>query len=471
MVAKPVTKFAHRITNAEEIPRIVSYAFRAANSGIKGPVLLDFPIDVLFTPPHIPRIAYGSLSAPPAYAPAPDPAAIDELTKAWSCAKRPVIITGTGARGTNDLLQKLAEVTSTPVFYSNKYSSEIPHGHELRAGPATVLPVLPATDKPQPDFVLLLGARTGFLLAGRSGAIIPKSCTLAQVDVDGSEIGKVLPVEIGITADASLFAKAFVAKASTMNFPRNSEWIQICSTLRSATESFKSDFAHNENGEIHPWHAMNAFMTSLPPGAIISIDGGDAGQWAAMNLEHAEPHLSMNSTGYLGFLGNGWGYSIGAAVADPDRLIVNVQGDGSAGFHIQELDTMARFKLNILTVVQNNYVWGMSKNGQDIVFAKTSSARPAVNLSKSCAYEVVAQGFNCNGMKVTEYNKILGVVNDLAGKGPGLINLVVSVKPASPATVSMVGMVEDDSVIVVPYYDNVPRPFYKDGKQANGNAQ
>jgi hypothetical protein len=65
VITKPLTKFAHRATNVEEIPRVVAYAYRAANTGIKGPVLLDFPIDVLFSPPQMRRIAYGAVDAPP----------------------------------------------------------------------------------------------------------------------------------------------------------------------------------------------------------------------------------------------------------------------------------------------------------------------------------------------------------------------------------------------------------------------
>ena len=79
VVSKPITKFCHRVTNVEEIPRIVSYGFRAANSGIKGPVLIDFPIDVLFSPPQMHRIAFGSITVPPAYNAAPDPAAVERL--------------------------------------------------------------------------------------------------------------------------------------------------------------------------------------------------------------------------------------------------------------------------------------------------------------------------------------------------------------------------------------------------------
>ncbi|GIZ39909.1 hypothetical protein CKM354_000327100 [Cercospora kikuchii] len=468
VVAKPITKFAHRVTNVEEIPRIVAYAFRAANTGIKGPVLIDFPIDVLFSPPQAHRIAYGAVEVAPASPPAPDPAALDNLLTAWKAAKRPVIINGTGARGIAKGLQALAETTNTPVFYSNKLSTPIPHGHELRGGPAMNLAAF-AGSAEHADFVLLLAARTGFLLGGRSGAIIPNGVTLAQIDLDGGEIGKSHAVDIGIISDVGLFCDAFVAKASSANFPRNEDWIKKCFALNNSPSPFEKDEKVMPDGQLHPYHALHQVMTNLPKDSIIMFDGGEAGQWAAMTAELSQPHVVMNSTGYLGFLGNGWGYALGAAVADPSRLIVNCHGDGSAGFHIQELDTFARFNLNILTIITNNYFWGMSVNGQDLLYDKTTPARPAVQMSKACAYEVVAQGFNCAGQKVTEYDQVGPAIQRLSKAGPALLNMIVSVKPTSPATLSMVGATNDPNVIVVPYYDNVPRPYYKD-QPTNGHS-
>lgn len=368
----------------EEIPRIVAYAFRSANSGIKGPVLLDFPIDVLFTPPQQHRIAYGAIDVAPAAPPGPDPASIDRLLAAWRSAKRPVIITGTGARGTDQILTKLAESTNTPVFYSNKFSTPIAYGHVLRGGPAASLAAL--AGKEQADFVLLLAARTGFILGGRSGAIIPTNSIVAQVDLDGSEIGKSHAINIGITSDATLFCEAVVAKLSGNQIGRRESWIATCRGLAKTPLSYENDGKVQNDGQLHPFHALSAVMKALPQDSIIMVDGGEAGQWATMTLEQAKPRVAIVATGYLGFLGNGWGYSIGAAVADPNRLVVNIHGDGSAGFHIQELDTIARFNLNILTLVVNNYVWGMSINGQDLLYGEQTSVRPVVHLSKACAY-------------------------------------------------------------------------------------
>ena len=470
VVSKPITKFCHRITNVEEIPRLVAYGFRAANSGIKGPVLIDFPIDVLFTPPHMPRIAYGAVSVPPVYQAAPDPAAVDKLLQAWNGAKRPVIITGTGARGTDKELTQLAEATHTPVFYSNKFSAPIPPQHELRGGMATRLAAFAGGS--QPDFVLLLGARTGFLLGGRGGAIIPnKDRTLAQVDLDGSEIGKSHPVDIGLVSDVGLFCEALLEKKTILSVARNEDWIRSCKDQKATMSNYEKQGKVMPDGQLHPYLAHDGVMRALPKDSIIIVDGGEAGQWSSLTVEAAEPKTCMVATGYLGHLGNGWGYSLGAALADPSRLVVNMHGDGSAGFHIQELDTFARFGLNILTIVSNNYVWGMSVNGQNLIYEGKSKARPAIQLSQQCHYEVVAQGFNCAGEIVKDFNEIKPMVEKMSKSGkPGLINMIVSSQPTCPATMSMVGMTDDKNVIVVPYYDNVPRPFYKHSTQANGHT-
>lgn len=98
VLSKPLTKFCHRVTNCGEIPRIVSLAWRTANAGAPGPVLVDFPIDVLFTPVEGDSISWGGIAAPPVTLPGPDPLAIKDLAQLCKEAKRPVIVVGTGAR-------------------------------------------------------------------------------------------------------------------------------------------------------------------------------------------------------------------------------------------------------------------------------------------------------------------------------------------------------------------------------------
>ncbi|KAK5070158.1 hypothetical protein LTR64_001995 [Lithohypha guttulata] len=466
VLAKPITKFAHRVTNVEEIPRIVSYAWRTAVAGAPGPVLIDFPIDILFSPPRLESIAWGAINRPLPYAPAPAPEAVDEALQLWTQAKRPVLLTGTGARGKDFANQflKLAEMTNTPVFYSSKYGSVIPYGHKLRGGPASRLALLPMIKEQSPDLMILLGARTGFLLGGRSGAILPNSgCKFIQVDTDGGEIGKSHAIDCGIVSSSQQFVHAMLSAISrTNNFASSEGWIQTASSLKDIPGAADNEPEELNSGRLHPVHAYRELFKSLPAGAIVCIDGGEVGQWSLELLEHSRASLAMVATGYLGFLGNGWGYALGAAVAEPSKLVLNLHGDGSAGFHLQELDTYARFSLNILTVIGNNYAWGMSQAGQDLLYGETVSARQASKLSPHAEYETVAAGLQCASARVDKIADIRGAVDNLlkAGK-PGLLNLIVSDKPIHAVTKSMLNVDVGKNWIVVPYYDNIPRPHYE----------
>ncbi|OQV06493.1 Thiamine pyrophosphate enzyme, central domain-containing protein [Cladophialophora immunda] len=478
VLAKPVSKFAHRITNVEEIPRIISYAYRTAIGGIPGPVVIDFPIDILFHPPRLNALAYGSIACAPAVSPYPDPAALDELLNLWKSASRPAIIVGTGAARTtarnskSSALLDLAKAANTPIFYSQKYVPTLPADSPFRGGYAGLLAQLPALQKQQPDLIILLGARTGFLLGGRTGAIIPNSgAKIVQVDIDAAEIGKTLAIDLGIVSDAGKFINAFLDKLSTNNpIKSHDAWFQDLQTLKSQKSPYEDEANKLPDGRLHPYFTMKTIYESLPAGSIVIIDGGEAGVWAMELLDHARPSGGMVATGYLGFLGNGWGYSIGAALAATDRLVVNVHGDGSAGFHIQELDTFARHNLNVLTVVMNNYFWGMSIAGQDLIYEDEDPARVASKLSQNCRFDVVAQGFGCKGaMAQKSLDEVRDVVKDLtATKGPGLLNVIISRNPVTQVTLGMVGKTQDKNWIVVPYYDNVPRPYFKDS-EVNGH--
>ena len=438
-------------------------------------------------------ISYGSIMQGPSSVPAPDPASLDKLAELWKSAKRPILITGTGAArasspssSKSSHLLALAEKTNTPIFYSSKYAPNIPPSHPLRGGPAPLLGYLAATGKQPPDLVILLGARTGFLLGGRSGALIPNDSTIVQIDLDGAEIGKSLPVKLGIVSDTVLFINSFLhyLDHSNTSIPKHNEWVKETGELKhNPSKIYDDDPKTQPDGQLHPYHALKTLFQSLPEGSIIIIDGGEAGVWALDLLELAKPAHALVSTGYLGFLGNGYGYSLGAAVACPDKLVVNIHGDGSAGFHIAELDTYARHNLNILTVVVNNYFWGMSIAGQDLIYEDSDPARMVSSLSPKCRFDIVAQGFGCKGQIVEKFEDVekttRQIVEDMKKeKGAGLINLIVSRQPITNTTKGMVGKTDDKDVIVVPYYDNVPRAYYKEkgkgetnGAAANGDAK
>ncbi|KAF9880259.1 benzaldehyde lyase [Colletotrichum karsti] len=480
VLAKAVTKLAHRVTTVTEIPRIVSLAWRATTAGAPGPVLVDFPIDILFMPVEQSSVSWGSIMSPPVSLPAPSGTEVEKAMDLWKRAKRPVIIVSTGASGATEKVIKLAESTNTPVFHSPKFSTGILHSHPLFGGSATQLPILRFTGGQAPDFVLLLGVRSGFLMGGRSGAIIPNDnkSKVVQVDLDGSEIGRSTNIDVGIVADVGQTAAAMSTLVEKSSIKASDDWVQQALGLKksqvASAANKKEPVILPENKRLHPYHGVSTLFQSLPEGSLVCIDGGEAGGWAIQCLNEAKAGLSMVSTGYLGFLGNGFGYSLGAALADPDRLVINLQGDGSAGFHLSELDTYAKFDLKILTVVVNNAVWGMSQAGQDMMYGEKTPQRPCVAMNPKVKYDIVAQGFGCksaaidvqdgdaDGKKTLDF---LGkTVEDMTkAGGPALLDLKVSDVPYHGTTKAMVGKSDDPNVIVVPYYDNLPRPYYKTG--------
>jgi thiamine pyrophosphate-dependent acetolactate synthase large subunit-like protein len=333
----------------------------------------------------------------------------------------------------------------------------------LSKGTAGSLARLPLLQLPAPDLIILLGARTGMFLGGRSGAIIPnEGCKLLQVDCDGSEIGRSLPVDLGINSDVDAFIST-LNKHVTDAFQSvvDKSWVQSVLRLGSLESPFEKEPTTNESGVLHPYHAMKEVMSAIEPGSIIVLDGGEASAWAGDLVMHAQPSVVLTSTGYLGFLGNGFGYSLGCAIADPNRKVINIQGDGSAGFHLMELDTYKRFQLNIMTVVVNNSSWGMSSNGQDIVYGSTNPIRPISALSPATEYDVVAKGLQNSAARTSRFSEIQGTVVDLQGQdGPSLLSLIVDRKPVHPITTAMVGLTDDPHSVVVPYYENIPRAYY-----------
>lgn len=465
VLAKPITKFAHRVTNVEEIPRLVAHAWRTAIAGAPGPVLLDCPIDVLFSPPRMDGIAWGAINRPLPYPPGPAAEAIQEAVELWCQAKRPVLITGTGARGTKfaENLLKLVETTNTPVFYSSKYGSTVPYGHRLRGGPAVRLALLGTINEQPPDLVILLGARSGFLLGGRNGAILPNTnCKFIHVDVDGSEIGRSHQIDCGIISTSQNFVGSMLSALQGNKVSSSDVWVNTATSLKDLKNQFDDEPEEMSPGRPHPHHAIRKVLQSLPEGAIVCIDGGEVGGWTLQNIEHSRASLVMVTTGYLGFLGNGWGYSLGAAVADRSRLVVNMQGDGSAGFHLAELDTYARFGLKILTVISNNYAWGMSQAGQELIYGEKTPKRQASKLNPRADYETVAAGLQCASARVDKVSDIPVAVEKLVNSGkPGLLNLIISDKPIHSNTKAMVNAEVGKDWIVIPYYDNIQRPYYK----------
>lgn len=450
-MALPVTKWAHRIQTGDRIPDLVEKAMRIARTGRPGPVLLEVPIDVMFR--EVSRILFPIGSQPASLSrPSPSVSAARYFLDAIASAQRPVLIGGTGAvtSGAGAAIERFARLTGIPVGTNSKAHGLLPHDHPSYFGAAARLAMLDAMSEPRPDLVILAGARAGLLLGGRSHSIIPKDARLLQVDIEASEIGRMGPVEVGLAADCREAFELLATLAAERSWPPFAEWHGTLAKVREA-DPFADAEQVCASGRLHPHHAARAVFEAIPSDASVVVDGGEMTAWCEP-LNRASRPGGYLTAGYLGTLGFGPGYAIGAATARPDAPVFLLAGDGAIGFHIQEFDTMARHGLPVVTIIMNNASWAMSKNGQELVFG--NERRVAVDLDDR-AYEDVARALGCEGERVERLEDIGPAISRALASGrPSCINIATDGDAVHPISFAMAGANPAKGRIAMPYYQN-----------------
>lgn len=452
-IARPAVKWALQIPATERIADLTAMAIRTARTAPTGPVLLELPIDVL----HMSVPA--SQAQPPAGVnvrphAAPSPAEAQALADLLLAAKRPVLIAGTDAANMDcaTAVRALTAALPLPVFTKSQAAGLLPAGHACDGGGAGNLALLPLLGIEPPDLVVLLGGKLGLLLGGRSGAVVPHAAKLAQIHSNPAEIGRIRDVDLAIAADS---AETIRALATALDGRAPEGLAAWRAQALSAAGVFDSQFPEAESaGGIHPYHAAKAVAEAAGPDAVYVFDGGEAASWGGAAAQVNRP-ASVLSHGYLGCLGIGPGFAIGAQLAFPERRVVHLTGDGALGFHIQEFDTMVRHRLPVVNVVLNNQVWGMSIHGQQIMFGGNYNV--ISKLGGTC-YSDIAGAFGLHSERVTRFGDLAGALQRaFACGGPAFIEVMTDAEVVHPVTVAMLGQVEEGSDdVLIPYYENIP---------------
>jgi thiamine pyrophosphate-dependent acetolactate synthase large subunit-like protein len=458
-MAKPITKWAMQATRTELIPHLIGHAIREATSGRPGPVLLEIPIDVLFNRID-PALAPVPDTILPTASPGPAARSIEEAISALTQAERPAIICGGGmlyARASEELRQ-FAESSGIPVYSNNKGRGLIPTDHHLCADAHTNIKVAEATGIGTPDVALMLGIRFGmFTEPGMlgPGRIPGDDCTIIQVDTSGAELGRLRPAHIPVIADCREFLIALLDKSQQTEWPDWSDWSNAVHSL-SQWHASAYEPAIKKTKLLHPYEAVSEVAKALDEDTIICADGGEASMWAEMAARSRNPGQLM-SHGYLGCLGIGIPFAIGAQVANPDKRVVVITGDGSIGFNIQEFDTMVRHDLPIVTIVLNNKAWGMCVHGQQSMYGDN---RLVVTRLGNARYEEVAQGFGASGEYVEKAEDIGPAIKRALASGlPACINIVTDLEAVLGDTSGekITRAEQKEGEIEMPYYDNLKK--------------
>ena len=455
-IARPMTKSATQVTRTELIPHLMGHALREAVDGRPGPVLLEIPIDVLFNRVPLQDVTFlPHQGVPPR--PAPHARQVAEILAALSAAKRPAMLCGGGMLYADAAaeLRRFATASGIPVYANNKARGMMPAEHPLCAGAHTNMKVAEISGLGGPDVLLVLGARFGmFTEPGMlgPGRIPPDDCRIIQVDTSGVELGRIRPAHPAVQADCGAVLRALLAASAGFDWPDWSSWSSAVGRIRSWHRDAYEEAvrASGEARRIHPYQAVSEVMRVLGDDAIVCADGGEASFWAEMVVSPARPGGLM-SHGYLGCLGIGVPFAIGAQVAHPDSRVAVITGDGSMGFHLQELDTLVRHGLPVVTIVLNNKAWGMCVHGQQAMYGGN---RLVATRLGDARYDLAAAGLGCHGEHVERVEDIAPAVERALASGmPACIDIIVDLD-AIPASAPKEATAErEDGQVVLPYYD------------------
>lgn len=455
-MAKPVTRWSMQVSRTESIPHLVAHGLREAIDGQPGPTLLEIPIDVLFN-----RVPVSQVTIPETIVksvPAPRPVHAAAATEILSRARRPAVLCGGGVLYSKavESLRTFVGQSHIPVFTNSKARGVLAFDDPCCAGPLTNIQVSEVAGLGTPDVALVLGLRFGmFTEPGMLGQerLPPDGCKIIQVDLSSSEMGRIRDIALPVVADCGEMLDAMNRASCSVDWPDWRAWTESQHGLMNwHSDRYRS--VSSRTRLPHPYAAVSAIIDALPPDTIVCADGGETSAWVEMVARPRNPGDLM-SHGYLGCLGIGMPFAIGAKIAHPDRPVVVIVGDGSVGFHIQEFDSMVRHNLPIVTIILNNKAWGMCVHGQQSMYGDN---RLVVTTLGDARYERVAEGFGCRPSYVDRVELIGDAVRQALQAGvPGCINVVTDLDAVLGDTEGKkIRKIEDETgEITIPYYDKL----------------
>ncbi|MDQ0161154.1 acetolactate synthase large subunit [Bacillus alveayuensis] len=366
-ITMPVTKHNYQVRDVNDLPRIIKEAFHIATTGRPGPVLIDIPKDVSVTEG---TFQYDYTISLPGYQPTTEPnyLQIRRLVEAVSRAKKPVILAGAGvlhAKAAKEL-KTYVEQQQIPITNTLLGLGSFPADHPLFLGMAGMHGTYTANMALyECDLLISIGARFDDRVTGNLTHFAPNA-TVAHIDIDPAEIGKNVKTHIPVVGDARIVLQMLIEQDGKRS--ENAEWIEHLNR-------YKKDYPlwyENSTEVIKPQALIEKIYEFTNGEAIVTTDVGQHQMWAAQFYKFNSPNRWVTSGG-LGTMGFGLPSAIGAQLADRERTVVALLGDGGFQMTFQELAVIKELNLPIKVIVLNNNSLGMVRQWQEIFYEKRYS--------------------------------------------------------------------------------------------------
>ena len=432
-VTMSITKHNYFVNRIDQLEDALRDAFRVANSGRKGPVLIDITKDVTAAITEFTNKEPLPLKARPEI---PD-ADIAEAAALINAAQKPVAYVGGGvvASGAEKELVEMLEKADIPVTHTLMSAGVVGYDHELNLGMLGMHGTVAANRAiDQCDLVIALGARFSDRVALNPGKFGHRA-KIVQVDIDKSEVNKNVIIDKAVVGDV----KDFLTKALPLiEETKHDEWHNRVDGWKKRSRVVESD------APLHPKEILDIISDKTDEDTIYVTDVGQHQMWSAQFLKHNKAKKFITSGG-LGTMGFGYGAAIGAKMACPNDRVIHITGDGSFHMNLNEACTAVSQNLPIITVIMNNQVLGMVYQWQTIFYdGRYSNTTP----ERKTDFVKLAEGFGAKGFRATtpeEFEKAMDKA--LKVNGPVWIECVISreerVLPMIPGGKSVEDMIID----------------------------
>ena len=368
-ITMPITKHNYLVTDPADIPRAVAEAFHIAGTGRPGPVLVDVSKDALQASA---RFQWPDRIDLPGYRPVARPHGkqVREAARLLVESKRPVLYVGGGvikARASEEL-RRLVDLTGAPVVTTLMARGALPDSHPQHLGMPGMHGTVPAVlSLQESDLLITIGARFDDRVTGKTALFAPDAKVI-HADIDPAEIGKIRAADVPIVGDAAEVISDLIAAVSTLKtstqFADLAPWWERLHLLQ---ERYPLGYAPTSDGLLAPEYAIQRIGELTGPEAVYVAGVGQHQMWAAQFIKYERPNSWLNSGG-AGTMGYAVPAAMGAKVAEPDRVVWAIDGDGCFQMTNQELATCVVNDIPIKVAVINNSSLGMVRQWQTLIY-------------------------------------------------------------------------------------------------------
>ncbi|NCG08181.1 MAG: biosynthetic-type acetolactate synthase large subunit [Verrucomicrobia bacterium] len=432
----PIVKHSYLVLDKEDLPRVIKEAFHIASTGRPGPVVIDIPKDIqqeVFKPTFPAKVDLPGYQAD-VTAPQADDADLAPVLDMIAEAKRPVLYVGGGiiSGEAHKELLAFAEQTGVPVASTlmglGAFDAEHPLSLYWFGMHGTVAGNWAVCDS---DLLICAGARFDDRITGKVDKFAPDA-KIVHIDIDVSEHNKNKRVALPIHSDVkhALSRLTALAKEKSFKKPDLSDWIATCDKWKA-----EHPFCYEKGEHITQQEAIETLYDITKGDAIITTGVGQHQMWAAQFFKFREPRSYISSLG-LGTMGFGLPAALGVKVACPDRLVINIDGDGCFLMNVQELGTAKIEKINAKSIILNNQHLGMvvqwedlmydSVRGQTILCDKDDIGSPDNVDALYPDFVKIAEGFGVAVRRVIKREDLREALEEMiAHDGPYVLEIVV----------------------------------------------